>query len=207
MTGESPRLTPEDVSMYLHEFLYGACMFGMFYIHISACWSVQFAPPRPTAGISVSVSHPKLRFLTCFSIASQSGPGVTRPHSTNTHNAKVRIINLAKQQNLIRFVQQSHESKASVILCVMNGRCCASVPDVCMCRCLPPPPTPPRCHNTCSRSGIVSPPHVLWFPLRQLHGAASTARRPRPRRRLMLRSGSYLQFIFIFFHTLIRILC
>lgn len=132
-------------------------------------------PPRsPPVGISASVSHPKLRFLPCFSIASQSGSGVTRPRSTNTHNAKVQTINLAKQQNLIRFVRQPHESKASVILCVMNDRCCASVPDVCTCRCLPPPSTPPRCHNTCSRSGIVSQPHVLSFPLRQLHGAAST---------------------------------
>lgn len=144
-------------------------MFGMFYIHISACWSVQFAP-RPTVGISAPVSHPKLRFLTCFSIASQSGSGVTRPHSTNTHNAKVQTINLAKQQNLIRFVQQPHESKASVIMCVMNGCCCASLPDVCMCRCLRPRPHP-RCHNTCSRSAIVSPPHMLSFPLRQLHGS------------------------------------
>lgn len=156
-------------------------------------------PPAATVGISAPVSHPKLRFLTCLPIASQSGSGVTRPHSTNTHDAKVQTINLAKQQNLIRFVQQPHELKASVILCVMNGRCCASVPDVCMCRCLPPPP--PRCHNTCSRSGIVSPPHVLLFPLR------FTAWRPRPRRRLMLRVGLSLQFIFIFFHTLIRILC
>lgn len=68
MMGESPRLTQEDVSMDLHEFLYGACMFGMFCIHISACWSVQFAPPRPTVGISASVSHPKRRFLTCLSV-------------------------------------------------------------------------------------------------------------------------------------------
>lgn len=130
-------------------------------------------PSRPTVGISAPVSHPKLRFLTCFSVASQSGSGVTRPHSTNTHNAKVQTINLAKQQNLIRFVQQPHESKASVILCVMNGRCCASVPDVCMCRGLPPS-QPPHCHNTCSRSAIVSPLHVFSFPLRQLHGAAAT---------------------------------
>lgn len=125
---------------------------------------------------------------------------MTRPHSTNTYNAKVQTINLSKQQNLIRFVLQSHESKASVILCVMNGRCCASVPDVCMCRCLPPPPSAVTTlapvlalfrRRTCSRS----------------HCGSFTARRPRPRRRPMLRSGSYLQFIFIFFHTLIRILC
>lgn len=147
-------------------------------------------PPRPTVGISASVSHPKLRFLTCFSIASQSGSGVTRPHSSNTHNAKVQTVNLAKQQNLIRFVQQPHESKASVILCVMNGRCCASVPDVCMCRCLPPhavttlaPVLALFRRRTCSRS----------------HYGGFAPRRPRPQRRLMLRSGSYLQFTFIFF--------
>lgn len=114
------------------------CSARSTYIHLRA-GRFGFPPLRPTVGISASVSHPKLRFLTCFSIASQSGSGVTRPHSSNTHNAKVQTVNLAKQQNLIRFVQQSHESKASVILCVMNGRCCASVPDVCMCRCLPPP--------------------------------------------------------------------
>lgn len=138
----------------------------------------SLAPGSPTAGISAPVSHPKLRFFTCFSIASQSGCGVTRPHSANTHNAKVQTINLAKQQNLIRFVQPPHESKASVILCVMNGRCCASVPDVCMCRCLPPP----------ALSQHLFP---FWHCFAAAHALVPTT--------AALRSGSSLQFIFIFF--------